>query len=176
MAARVAVAGDAMNAVPNAHAVLVHFPLGLLGTAVVADLVGVVFPKRPGLNRIALWLWVGGTGLLVAAYLTGRDAAADVRTPGMAHALINTHWTWAWYTMLYFGAVTIGRIGLRWMRSELRPAAQSAMLLVAVLGLFLLLQTADRGGQLVYQHGVGVAAPSLVFLPNPLTTEHVPRK
>ena len=166
MAARVAVAGDAVNAVPNAHAILVHFPLGLLSTAVVADLVGAVFLKRPGLNRTALWLWVGGTGLLVATYLTGRDAAADVRTPGMAHALINAHWTWAWYTVLYFGAVTISRIGLRWIRSEPRPVAQIAVLLAAGLGLFLLLQTADRGGQLVYQHGVGVAAPSPVPLHN----------
>ena len=166
MAARVAVAGDTMNAFPNAHAILVHFPVGLLSTAVVADLVGAVFLKRPGLNRTALWLWVGGTGLLVATYLTGRDAAADVRTPGMAHALINAHWTWAWYTVLYFGAVTIGRIGLRWIRSEPRPVAHIAVLLAAGLGLFLLLQTADRGGQLVYQHGVGVAAPSAVPLPN----------
>ena len=71
-----------------------------------------------------------------------------------------------WYTVLYFGAVTISRIGLRWIRSEPRPVAQIAVLLAAGLGLFLLLQTAVRGGQLVYQHGVGVAAPSPVPLQN----------
>ena len=175
MAARVAVAGDAVNAVPNAHAILVHFPLGLLSTAVVADLVGAVFLKRPGLNRTALWLWVGGTGLLVATYLTGRDAAADVRTPGMAHALINAHWTWAWYTVPYFGAVMIGRIGLRWIRSEPRPGTHRR---VARRGAGAVSSAADcrsrRPVRLSARRRCGGAVAGAST--EPLNTEHAPRK
>ena len=60
---------------------------------------------------------------------------------------------------MYFGAVTLGRAGLaisgyvapRWIWI---PFVASG-----VLGLALLFQTAERGGRLVYEHGVAVAAP-----------------
>ena len=148
----------APNWAPNVHPLLVHFPIALLSAAVVVDLVAWGFGRNRGLRHAATLLYVLGTVGAVAAYVTGRAASQTVWLPGMAHAVVSEHWAWAWRTVWFFAIVTLARlILLRPSRSGPGPAIVAVFALVGLLGFVLLFETSDRGGRLVYQHGVGTA-------------------
>ena len=174
--------------VPNAHALIVHLPIGLLAAAAAADLVALL-RRRPGSAiNVATALHVAGSAALAAAYLTGRGAAADVYTPDLAAPVVARHWTWALWCLVYFAALTAARVwclGLGgptsarlWRRGLGGPPppppgadaaagggnpppgrpARLAFAAAGLAGLLLLAVTAELGGRLVYQYGVGVAA------------------
>ena len=144
---------------PNPHALIVHLPIGLLVTAVVADLVALL-PRDPArVVTVATGLYLAGTVTLVAAYLTGRSAAPEVYTPGMAHAVVTRHWDSALWCVWYFGLLATGRVALRFAALAPRRTITAVLAVAALAGLLLLTNTAELGGRLVYEHGVGVAAP-----------------
>ena len=162
MAARVIVAGRPVvvtDWAPNLHPLLVHFPIALLVTAAVADTASLVFRSHPWLRQLATGLYVAGAVMLIAAYFTGRSAATTVRVPGMAHAVVDEHWTWALRTTVYVCTVAAGRLAGTVLGRTWHPYLTRALVVASVLGLALVLQTAERGGRLVYEYGVGVAAP-----------------
>ena len=144
---------------PNPHALIVHLPIGLLVTAVVADLVAMLRRDPSTVVTVSTGLYLAGTVSLVAAYLTGRSGAPEVYTPGLAHAVVTRHWQWALWCVWYFGLLTAGRAGLLLATGVPRRVVTAALALAGLAGLVLLTNTAELGGRLVYQHGVGVAAP-----------------
>ena len=148
-----------VEGLPNVHPLLVHFPIALLVTAVVADVVALVAKGNPLLRHLATGLYVSGSVMLVASYFTGQSASATVRVPGMAHAVLNEHWTWALRTTVYFGGVALGRLCLIPAPRVWQGRLSLALVLAGVLGLGLVVRTAELGGRMVYTHGVGVAAP-----------------
>jgi uncharacterized membrane protein len=143
---------------PNAHALVVHLPIGLLVTAVFVDLLAVIRQNRATLGRVSIGLHLTGTAMLIVAYLTGRNAAPEVFTPGLAQAVVTQHWDQALWCVWYFGLVTAGRAVLA-MRHELERNVAVGLAVVGIGGVLLLATTAELGGRLVYEHGVGVAAP-----------------
>ena len=144
---------------PNPHALIVHLPIGLLVTAVVADLVALLRRDPARVVTVATGLYLAGTVTLVAAYLTGRSAAPEVYTPGMAHAVVTRHWDSAVWCVSYFGFLAAGRVGLRFAGLVPRRTIAATLAVAGLAGLLLLTNTAELGGRLVYEHGVGVAAP-----------------
>ena len=143
---------------PNIHPLLVHFPIALLSAAAAVDVVGWAFRRNKPLRHVATLLYVLGTGGAIAAYVTGRAASQTIWLPGMAQAVLRQHWDWALRTVWFFGIVTVGRLVLLGpSRRDPGPAVVAAFALVGLLGIGLLLETGDRGGRLVYQHGVGTA-------------------
>ena len=141
---------------PNLHPVLVHFPIALLATAVVVDLLAVL-SRDASFTRRATGFYALGAMLLLVTYLSGRDAATTVFTPGMAHALVREHWGWAMWTTVYFVALTGARLLGRVQLSRERRAVRGVFLIAGACGVILLTMTAERGARLVYQYGVGVA-------------------
>ena len=144
---------------PNPHALIVHLPIGLLVTAVVADLVAIARRDPSTVVRLSTGLYIVGTVTLAAAFLTGRSAAPEVFTPGMAQAIVSSHWDWALWCLWYFGLLTASRMALGLAAGPARRASTLALAVAGLTGLALLTNTADLGARLVYQHGVGVAAP-----------------
>ena len=141
---------------PNIHPLLVHFPLALLISAAAVDVVSLACRCNKPLRESATLLYVLGTMAAAAAYLTGRAAAQAIWLPGMAQPVLGEHWDWALRTVWFFAIVTVVRLVL------LRPSRRdpgltiiAAVALAGLVGIGLLLETGDRGGQLVYQHGVG---------------------
>ena len=141
------------------HPLVVHLPIGLLATAAVVDLGGLAAPAQRALARAATGLYLAGAATLVAAYVTGRADAAAMPVPGPALALVDEHWTWAWRTTLFFCMLAVGRLGLPLASPAVQRRLRLPLAAAGLLGLVLLFQTAERGGRLVYEHGVGVAAP-----------------
>jgi uncharacterized membrane protein len=141
---------------PNIHPLLVHFPIALLCAAAAVDVAGWAFRCNGPLRQVATLLYVLGTGGAVAAYVTGRAASQTIWLPGMAQAVLKQHWDWALRTVWFFGIVTSVRLVLlRPSRRDPGHAIIAAFALVGLVGIGLLLETGDRGGRLVYQHGVG---------------------
>ena len=161
---------------PNAHALVVHLPIGLLVTAAAADATALL-RRRPGpAATVSTALYLAGSLALAAAYLTGRGAAPEVYTPGLAVPVVARHWTWALWCLVYFGGLTVARVwrlgigsatlhpagtGEAAARDNAAPrrAARLAFAAAGLAGLVVLAVTAELGGRLVYEYGVGVAAP-----------------
>ena len=141
------------------HPLLVHFPIGLIASAALCDLAALATGRRAAPRHIATGLYLAGAAALVAAYFTGRGDAAAVRIPGPAHALVDEHWTWALRATLYVGASALGRLAVELSGQLVTRRRRVAVVAAGLAGLLLVFQAAERGGRLVYQHGVGVAAP-----------------
>ena len=141
------------------HPLLVHFPIGLIVTAALIDLAALGADPRSTLRRAATGLYLAGAATLIAAYFTGRSDAALVRIPGPAHAVVDEHWTWALRTTVYMGLLGAGRLGLELAGLLTGRGRWLPVVAAGLVGVLLLFQTAERGGRLVYEHGVGVAAP-----------------
>jgi uncharacterized membrane protein len=141
---------------PNIHPLLAHFPIALLTTAAGLDVTGFVLRRNRSLRNAATLLYVLGTGAAVAVYLTGRAASHTTWFPGMAQAVVKEHWDWAFRTVWFFLVATVVRVVLlRPSRREPSSAIIAGLALVGLVGIGLLIETGDRGGRLVYQHGVG---------------------
>ena len=143
---------------PNVHPMLVHFPIALLFTSVLLDLIAYSLPGRARvlLRNVGSVLGIMGAFAALATYLTGRAAAQTVLIPGMAHALVNAHWEWAFWTLWYFAGLAVVRVVVFLTGRASSPRATAALAITGLIGLGLLFETADRGAELVFGQGVGV--------------------
>ena len=142
--------------VPNLHPFVIHFPIALLITAAAVDLANIIFGRPTWEAGMAAYLYTAGTAFALAAYLTGRDAAAMVFVPGMAHGLMDDHWKWAHLTTCYFGVFATIRLSTHFAKVRWSRLSRVLLVVLGLIGIAFLHQTAERGAQLVYEHGVGV--------------------
>ena len=147
---------------PNLHPVLVHFPIAWLVAALVFDLACVVMRRSVWLDRAAVSLYVLTVLAAGAAIWAGRLAADQIGAVSAdVERLVVEHGDWAFLTLLFAVGVTVFRLEIAWRdRKEtiLRlTRARFLALLLALTGQWVLAETADRGAQLVYRHGVAVA-------------------
>ena len=146
---------------PNLHPLVIHFPIVLLITAALIDLLDTVLARPAWLGSAATSLYVAGAAATVAAYLTGVQAGSTVFLPGMAHAVIDDHRSWALVTTWYFAATAVIRVAARHASVPRARSLRVLLLAVGLIGVLFLQQTAERGARLVFEHGVGViAAPA----------------
>jgi len=140
---------------------VIHFPIACLFLAPLFDIGCLVFRKRVWLDRAAIALYVIGTIGAGAAYLTGQRAAAALQdlSPGTESALAD-HENFAVLTLVALSVVSLVRLAVSWLARNDRRINLGFFRLVAIpvalAGLAMLALTADRGGTLVYKHGVGV--------------------
>lgn len=144
---------------PNLHPIVVHFPIAWLAAALIVDLIALVLPRTSWAETMASVLYPTGAVSAWVTYLSGRQAAATVLTPGMAHALVLDHWNWALATTICFTGVAAVRFVFMYRRTNPSFWTRTALTAVAVAGMLLLFQTAERGARLVYEYGVGVGIP-----------------
>lgn len=143
------------------HPILIVFPLGLLATAVIFDVLYLAW-NDPELATVAYWMIVAGIiGGLAAAPFGWIDWFAipqgtRAKSVGLMHGLGNV------VVLLLF-------IGSWWLRSDLpgRPETTAHVLSFAGAGLALL--TAWLGGELVERLGVGVDDGANLNAPNSLS-------
>ncbi len=137
---------------PNIHPFLVHFPVGLLTTALVFDLLG-VFLRREELTRVGWWAQLAGTIGIAAAVLSGLTAKGEAVISTLASETFNTHQQLAFLTAAAFTALLLWRVG---SRTRIDPARQRLYLILFTGALACLWTGAWYGGELVYRFGIGV--------------------
>ncbi|HKA23353.1 MAG TPA: DUF2231 domain-containing protein [Candidatus Eisenbacteria bacterium] len=135
----------------NPHPLFVHFPLGLLVTAVLCEAV-FAFTRRPLADTLSRWLLYAGALGAAAAALTGWLASLSVAPVARAAGDLVDHRT--------FGFLSLGTAAVlafwRWGTSRAGGPKPRWLFLAGMLGLLGLLVTAGlEGGELVYEHGVG---------------------
>lgn len=135
------------------HAMVIHFPIALLLTGFISELIGIIF-KKTFFNKTAFYLLILGTLGTVVSYLSG-DAAGDGMEGGTLGQAIELHknaavitlWL-AIITSIVYGATAWFKYSNKWIKII------SVLLFAFVIGA--VTRTAYLGGQLVYKHGAGV--------------------
>ena len=143
---------------PNLHPLIVHFPIGILFTAALLDVFGLVVKDRDFPRRAAMILYVLGGVAATAAYFTGEAAADSVFLPNAANALLTEHSDLGHYTFYFFASFAVIRLITFFTGVEKTFLVRLIQTVLGLGGLALLTYTADHGAQMVFQHGVGVAA------------------
>ena len=146
---------------PNVHPLIVHFPIALLATAALADLVALLIRSRAGVRIGAVTLYVLGALSALAAYLTGRAAADGLDLPASVIPHVTDHADWAEITVWFFGIYAIIRLAMLWFDLKGRRWAQMVwvhglLFLIGIGGYYLVAETGTHGARLVFAHGAGV--------------------
>jgi uncharacterized membrane protein len=141
---------------PNLHPLVIHFPIAWLIAAFIVDVVSLVLRRAAWAQTTASCLYAAGALSALAAYLSGRQAAAGVFIPGMAQPIVRDHWNWALATTIYFMLVAVARIALTLNRRPLAFWQRAGAAAIGLVGMWLLFHTGEQGARLVYEHGVGV--------------------
>jgi uncharacterized membrane protein len=143
---------------PNVHPLIVHFPIALLFVAALVDTIGLAFKGESMWKNTAFLLYMFGTLAAVAAFFAGKQAADSVFLATEANAVLTNHANMAHYLVYFFGGYTVLRTIFFFSNLEGRTGIRAVMYLLGVGGLVLVWSTADRGAELVFKYGVGVAA------------------
>ena len=137
----------------NFHPLFVHFPIGLLFTSAVVALWAQA-TKRPGAHlvaRVLLWLGTLGAAAAVTTGFLGEQTVAHVKG---AHGVIEEHERYA-YILLGLSALLSAWALVSWRRRGAPPAPAAAWILGQFALLAMLVLTANEGGELVHELGVG---------------------
>ena len=133
------------------HPLIVHFPIALLLTALLLDLLAVIV-KRPGWHRVALWNLSLGTLGAAAAVASGLKAEEVAKHSFEIWKVLELHEKLGITTLVLGVLITAWRL-IR--RDQLGPRAR----LVTLAGMALMAMTLSfggyLGGRMVYEFGVG---------------------
>ena len=153
------------------HPILIPFPLGLLGMAVVFDLLGALL-KRPALGEAAHPMIAAGVVTGVQAGLVGAVDSAALPAASRAKRVATQHGLGNLGVLLLFSLAW-------WLRRE-RPGTVSPLALgLELAGAGGATVTGWLGGELVDRLGVGVHPGAHLDAPSSLSgrdTDDVPRR
>ncbi|MDH3269086.1 MAG: hypothetical protein OEM46_09570 [Ignavibacteria bacterium] len=142
------------NFLADIHPKVVHFPVALLTTYSVLEIIGIVF-KKEFITKSALLVLSLGVVTSLLAVLTGHQAAANfVFWTDESLALLNYHQSNATY-LLWFSAIVCGLRIFAVIKKKFVGMIKYVFMVLAVVILFLVFQTGTFGGDLVKKYGIG---------------------
>ncbi len=143
-----------MEFLSELHPKVVHFPIALLITYVILELIGIVFRKEFYQKAAHLLLFLGVIGAFFAV-LTGNQAyTAYQYWNDSSSELFNEHQTFANLTVWYFTGMLVLRTYLV-VKKKFSSSYKYITLALALFGCYLIYQTAEHGGDLIKKFGVG---------------------
>jgi uncharacterized membrane protein len=143
------------------HPILIVFPLGLLGTSVVFDIIYLIWGSGL-MAQVAFWMMTAGIigGLLAAPFglidWIAIPNGTRAKTIGATHGITNV------VVLLIF-------VGSWGMRSDLPEQPEMFASILSFVGFMLALVGGWLGGELVERLGVGVVEGANLNAPNSLT-------
>ncbi len=154
---------------PTIHPMVVHFPIALAYLTLVAELLFWLAPSdsRRFLSRAAFWLLTAECLAIIAAMAAGVVSEQSVHWTPQTSAILSAHQHYAILTGLCAGVAWLGRVFSFFPRSHRHRGEWSifgtgrgrpnVLTTLFVLGAAVFITiTGSLGGNMVYQHGVGV--------------------
>ena len=136
------------------HPFVLHFAVGLLLTAPICDVLGLVLRREP-LLFAGRWMTVTGTIAAVMSFITGLGAEASLGPHSAAgEALLHLHKALGIVMVLVWLPVAVWRVA---SKMPLPLKARTIYLAAAFSGAVILTVETALGGALVYRHGVGLS-------------------
>ncbi len=153
-----------MDFLSDLHPKIVHFPVALLMVYALLEILGVIFKKEFLSKAAHLFLFLGVLGAF-AAVLTGHQAeeAAELLEKKGAiiqFSAIGEHENYATITLWFFTVALALRTFL-FIKKKFVGIYKYIFIAIALAGAFLIFETADHGGKLVYKYGIGTELKEL---------------
>lgn len=142
---------------PRLHAALNDFPAALLLVSVLFDLAGTIL-KRESLKTVGFWTLLTGVAGTAAAVVAGLLTEDVIDHSDPAHALMERHET---FGLAVLGVFTVLGIWRLVRRGTWRPRELPFALAAGTVGVGLMVYTANLGGQLVFDHALGIPTARL---------------
>ncbi|KAA3619390.1 MAG: DUF2231 domain-containing protein [Calditrichaeota bacterium] len=136
----------------NIHPLFVHFPIALVLVVLLFEILWQAF-KKEEFRSMATWLLYLGALSAVAAVISGVIASNGLGHDSPGHDLVHVH-----RDIMYWmtGILVITAVAVLFAK-PLRNGAQRKWLIIPLLiTSALLIYGADKGGVLVFEHGMGV--------------------
>jgi uncharacterized membrane protein len=153
------------------HPLADHFTVVLLTTAVVADLVALLFSTRLWLRYMALSLMIAGAIAAALSYLTGGLEAQRLgeAVTGPAKEVLTRHAWFGEYLMYAFIVLALWRIGLQ--AFNFLASSRSTFLILALIAISFLFWETHLGSDLLYTYGVGTQLMAAAMGPTATPSE-----
>jgi uncharacterized membrane protein len=152
---------------PNIHPLLVHFPIAFLILAFGFNLCTFFVPENWWDEKRNTLLYSIGAVSAIAVYYSGKAAADSIFLPTQAQTTLSSHADWATWTVWFFAGYAIIRILLHWRKLFDKRTIKIALLVLAVPGIYLIFETAEYGGKMVYGYGAGTGQLLSEEIPTP---------
>jgi uncharacterized membrane protein len=136
------------------HPRVVHFPIALLLTYVLFEVLGAITKKDFLLKAAHLILLLGVIGAFAAVQTGERAEMAFDFWNKEASALMEQHEQYANITIWYFTALLVVRTFLVF-KKKFTNVFKYSFVVLALIGAFFVFKTGDLGGRMVYEHGIG---------------------
>lgn len=141
---------------PNVHPLIIHFPIVLIVLAVTIDFINLYF-RQIWVRKSVVSLYLLSALGVIAAYLSGKQAADSVQIAPQAISVLNNHADWAEITVWFVVVYSLIRLIVAIKKWDQRNTVKLLSVLIAAPALFLISETAEHGGELVYKYSTGVA-------------------
>ena len=142
------------NFLADIHPKVVHFPIALLTTYSILEIIGIFFNKE-FIKKSALLVLCLGVVTSLFAVLTGNQAATNfIYWNDDSLALLNDHQTSATY-LLWFSAIVCGLRIFALIRKKFAGWREYVFIVFAIIILFIVFMTGSYGGDLVKKFGIG---------------------
>jgi len=134
------------------HPMVVHFPIALLITSVVFDLLATRW-RRESFQEAGFYTLLAGLLGAVVAVVTGAMAEEAAEGNGIPEPVLEIHEALGYATLLFFIGLLALRLLMRWGLIRKMPALYLTM---GFIGVVILTMAGYVGGSLVYDFGAGV--------------------
>jgi uncharacterized membrane protein len=147
-----------MEFLAKIHPEVIHFPIAFLLGYALFEILG-IFLKKEFLSKTAHLLLLIGVLGLIAAVLTGnqaKDVAHNLSKSGISISFkaINEHEYYANITLWFFAALLVLRT-MAVIKKRFTGMIKYSFIILSLIGSFLVYETGEHGGSLVYKHGIG---------------------
>lgn len=132
------------------HPQFVHFPIALLGTSLIFDIIGLA-RGEPVWWSIAFWNIALGLVIAAVAATTGLMDSRRVKSDSPAAKVVTPHMLSMIAAVVAYGVALIIRGG----PGTPSGAGIAGTIVLEAVGLLLLIVGGYLGGEMVYRHGVG---------------------
>ncbi len=147
-----------MEILAELHPKFVHFPIALLFTYILLEIIG-AFRKNDFFSNAAYVILILGIIGAIAAVLTGNQAEEVLEVLEEQGAIVpfgtlDDHENYANITLWFFTVLAAARTFF-FIKKKFTGKIKFLFVVLALVGGFFIYKTAEEGGELVYKHGVG---------------------